>query len=124
MRDVQRRKELDEAAKTRGVKIDVEHLDVVADGAAEKIRELILKYGPVYALVNNAGIAIGGAFEEKSEADARDQFETNVFGLMAATRAVLPTMRAAGRGRIINVSSMSGRIALPLLSTYAATKHA
>ncbi len=86
--------------------------------------ELTLKYGPIYALVNNAGVACGGAFEEQSEADVRDQFETNVFGLMAVTRGVLPSMRAAQRGRIINVSSLSGRVAFPLLSVYAATKHA
>jgi NAD(P)-dependent dehydrogenase (short-subunit alcohol dehydrogenase family) len=126
MRDVDRRKALDEAAKARGVStsISVEQLDVTADNVAPKIRELVLKYGPFYGLVNNAGIAIGGVFEEQSEADVRAQFETNVFGLMAVTRAVLPTMRAAKRGRIINLSSVSGRVGLPLVSTYAATKHA
>jgi NAD(P)-dependent dehydrogenase (short-subunit alcohol dehydrogenase family) len=124
MRNLDRRKELDEAAKARGVSLSVEQLDVTADNVAPKIRELVLKYGPFYGLVNNAGIAIGGAFEEQSEADVREQFETNVFGLMAVTRAVLPTMRAAKRGRIINVSSVSGRVGLPLVSTYAATKHA
>ena len=124
MRDIQRRKDLDEAAKARGVSLSVEQLDVTADHVAPKIRELVLKYGPFYGLVNNAGIAIGGVFEEQSEADVRAQFETNVFGLMAVTRAVLPTMRAANRGRIINVSSISGRVGLPLVSAYAATKHA
>ena len=128
MRDVDRRKALDEAAQARGgsvsALISVEQLDVTADHVVPKIRELVLKYGPFYGLVNNAGIAIGGVFEEQSEADVRAQFETNVFGLMAVTRAVLPTMRAAKRGRIINVSSISGRVGLPLVSTYAATKHA
>jgi NAD(P)-dependent dehydrogenase (short-subunit alcohol dehydrogenase family) len=124
MRDVDRRKALDEAAKARGVSVAVEQLDVTAEHVVPKIRELVLKYGPFYGLVNNAGIAVGGAFEEQSEADVREQFETNVFGLMAVTRAVLPSMRAAKRGRIINVSSISGRVGLPLVSTYAATKHA
>jgi len=124
MRSPERGKPLLEAAAARGVSLDVEQLDVTAAGAADKIRELTLKYGPVYALVNNAGIAWGGAFEEQSEADVREQFETNVFGMMAVTRAVLPSMRAAERGRIINVSSLSGRVAFPLLSVYAATKHA
>ncbi len=124
MRDVDRRKALDEATKARGVSVSVEQLDVTAGHVVPKIRELVLKYGPFYGLVNNAGLAIGGAFEEQSEADVREQFETNVFGLMAVTRAVLPTMRAAKRGRIINVSSISGRVGLPLVSTYAATKHA
>ncbi len=124
MRSPDRGKPLLEAAAARGVTLDVEQLDVTSAGAAGKIRELTLKYGPVYALVNNAGIARGGAFEEQSEADVRDQFETNVFGMMVVTRAVLPSMRAAARGRIINVSSLSGRVAFPLLSVYAATKHA
>ena len=124
MRDLERRKALDDAAKERGVTLAVEQLDVTADNVTPKIRELVLKYGPVFGLVNNAGIAVGGAFEEQSEADVREQFETNVFGLMAVTRAVLPTMRAAQRGRIVNVSSISGRVGLPLVSAYAATKHA
>lgn len=124
MRDLGRRQALDDAAKARGVSIDVEQLDVTTDQVAPKVRELVLKYGPFFGLVNNAGIAIGAVFEEQSEADVREQFETNVFGLMAVTRAVLPAMRAAQRGRIINVSSISGRVGLPLVSTYAATKHA
>lgn len=124
MRNIEKRKALDEAAKARGVTVYVERLDVIGEDAPAKIKELVLKYGPVFALVNNAGIAIGGAFEEQTDADAREQFETNVFGLMSVTRAALPSMRASGRGRIINVSSISGRIALPLSSIYAATKHA
>lgn len=124
LRNLDKRAALEKAAKARAVKIDIEHLDVTHESVDTKVRELILKYGPFYGLVNNAGIAVAGAFEEQSEADVRDQFETNVFGLMAVTRAVLPTMRAAGRGRIVNVSSVSGRIAFPLLGVYAATKHA
>ena len=124
MRDLTRREALEKAAAARKVRVDVEQLDVNADNLGAKVRELILKYGPVFALVNNAGIAVAGVFEEQSEADTRGQFETNVFGLMAVTRALLPAMRAAGRGRIINVSSISGRLAFPALSIYAATKHA
>jgi NAD(P)-dependent dehydrogenase (short-subunit alcohol dehydrogenase family) len=124
MRNLERRKPVDEQAKARGLSIDVEQLDVTTPAAAGKVRELVMKYGPFYGLVNNAGISVGGVFEEQSEEDVRDQFETNVFGMMAVTRAVLPSMRAAQRGRIINVSSMSGRIGMPLLSIYAATKHA
>jgi NAD(P)-dependent dehydrogenase (short-subunit alcohol dehydrogenase family) len=124
MRNLARRQALEEAAAARAVSVEIEQLDVTAEGAEAKVRELVLKYGPIYALVNNAGIAVDGAFEEQSEVDIRDQFETNVFGLMAVTRAVLPSMRAAGRGRIINLSSISGRVALPLVSAYAATKHA
>lgn len=124
MRNLERRRDLEKAAAERGVSLDVEQLDVTSEGLPSKIRELILKYGPFYGLVNNAGIAIAGVFEEQSEADIREQFETNVFGTMAATRAVLPAMRASRRGRIINISSVSGRVGFPVLSIYAASKHA
>jgi len=124
LRNLDKRKTLEKAANARGVKLDIEQLDVTQESAGAKVRELVLKYGPFYALVNNAGIAVAGAFEEQSDSDVRDQFETNVFGVMAVTRAVLPAMRAAGRGRIVNVSSVSGRVAFPLLAVYAATKHA
>jgi len=126
MRDLGRREALEKAAKERKVKVDIERLDVTspAEIITEKVRELLLKYGPFFSLVNNAGIAIGGPFEEQTEEDLRAQFETNVFGLMAVTRAILPSMRAAGRGRIVNVSSTSGRVAMPCLSIYASTKHA
>ncbi|MCC6554825.1 MAG: SDR family NAD(P)-dependent oxidoreductase [Polyangiaceae bacterium] len=124
MRNLGRRGALEAAAKARGASLEIEQLDVTAPGAQDKIKELILKYGPIYGVVNNAGIAVGGAFEEQSEAEVREQFETNVFGVMAVTRAVLPAMRAARRGRIINVSSISGLVGLPGVSVYAATKHA
>lgn len=124
MRDPQKRAALEKAARDRGVRVDIEQLDVTHESAGTKVRELILKYGPFHTLVNNAGIAVAGAFEEQSSEDVRDQFETNVFGLMEVTRAVLPSMRAARRGRVINVSSISGRIGFPLLASYAATKHA
>jgi NAD(P)-dependent dehydrogenase (short-subunit alcohol dehydrogenase family) len=124
LRNLKKRGAVERAAADRGVRLDIEQLDVTGEDADAKVREIVLKYGPIYALVNNAGIAVGGAFEEQSEKDVRDQFETNVFGLMSVTRAALPSMRAAGRGRIINVSSVSGRLAFPLLAVYAATKHA
>lgn len=124
MRNLGKRSALEQAAEARGVRIDVEQLDVTSPTSTAKIRELVLKYGPFYGLVNNAGIAVGGAFEEQSDKNIREQFETNVFGLMATTRALLPCMRAAGRGRIVNVSSLSGRVAFPGVSIYAATKHA
>lgn len=124
LRNLERRKELEAAAAEHHVHVDIEQLDVTAPDVGAKVGELVLKYGPIYALVNNASVAIAGVFEEQGEPEAREQFEANVFGLMAVTRAVLPTMRAQGRGRIINVSSVSGRVALPGLATYAATKFA
>jgi NAD(P)-dependent dehydrogenase (short-subunit alcohol dehydrogenase family) len=76
------------------------------------------------ALVNNAGFATAGALAELSDRDLRAQFETNVFGLMALTRAVLPAMLERGEGRIVNISSVSGRIPAPLLGAYHASKYA
>jgi NAD(P)-dependent dehydrogenase (short-subunit alcohol dehydrogenase family) len=124
LRGLERTAALEAAARARGVTLDIEQLDVTSGNVSAKVKELILKYGPLFAVVNNAGIAVGGAFEEQAESDVRAQFETNVFGLMAVTRAVLPSMRAAGRGRVINVSSVSGFVGLPGVSVYAATKHA
>lgn len=124
MRNLDRSMALSRTAEAASVALELEQLDVTDDEVGDKVRELVLKYGPIDALVNNAGIAVAGVFEEQSERDVRDQFETNVFGAMAVTRALLPSMRAASRGRIVNVSSISGRIGLPCLSAYTATKHA
>ena len=76
------------------------------------------------ALVNNAGYGLHGPFEETSLDDIRKQFETNVFGAVALTQMVLPGMRAKGFGRIVNISSMGGRITLPGGAFYHGTKHA
>jgi NAD(P)-dependent dehydrogenase (short-subunit alcohol dehydrogenase family) len=76
------------------------------------------------ALVNNAGFATAGALAELSDRDLRAQFETNVFGLMTLTRGILPAMLARSRGRVINVSSVSGRVPAPVLGAYHASKYA
>lgn len=124
MRDPAERDELERQAKERGVHVDIEQLDVTTRDLSEKVRELTLKYGPVFALVNAASVAVGGVFEQQTDAEVRSQFETNVLGLLGVTRAVLPAMRAAQRGRIVNVSCVAGRMGLPALSVFAATRHA
>src|SRR5579883_1621930 len=78
----------------------------------------------VYALVNNAGYGLAGPLEEVSDADLRAQFDTNFFGLMAVTRAFLPAMRARRAGRIVNVSSSGGRVSIPMVGAYHASKFA
>jgi len=78
----------------------------------------------VDVLVNNAGYATVGPLAELSDADLRAQFETNVFGLMSVTRTFVGDMLERGRGRVINVSSVSGRLPAPLLGAYHASKYA
>jgi NAD(P)-dependent dehydrogenase (short-subunit alcohol dehydrogenase family) len=124
MRNLERRDELERRAREAGAAVAIEQLDVTDVEVRERVQELVLKYGPIFGLVNNAGIAIAGPFEEQSDRDVREQFETNVFGAMAVTRALLPSMRASRRGRIVMVSSISGRLAFPGLGVYAASKHA
>ncbi len=75
-------------------------------------------------LINNAGYGLEGAFEEVPMTDIRRQFETNVFGLIAMTKLVLPAMRRQRWGRIVNLSSMGGKLTFPGGSYYHATKHA
>ncbi|HEU5055205.1 MAG TPA: SDR family NAD(P)-dependent oxidoreductase, partial [Kofleriaceae bacterium] len=80
--------------------------------------------GGVDVLVNNAGYGLGGSVEDLSMEELREQFETNFFGLVAVTKRVLPGMRERRHGRIINVSSIAGRVALPGVSAYNASKFA
>jgi NAD(P)-dependent dehydrogenase (short-subunit alcohol dehydrogenase family) len=80
--------------------------------------------GAVGILVNNAGYGLEGAFETTPMSEVRRQFETNVFGLIRLTQLVLPRMRAQRWGRIVNVSSVGGKITLPGGAYYHATKHA
>ena len=75
-------------------------------------------------LINNAGYGDLGPTELVSDADMRRQFDTNVFGLMAVTRAFLPAMRERGDGRVINVSSIGGRVTMPMFGVYSASKYA
>ena len=82
------------------------------------------KDGPIGALVNNAGYSQSGAIESLPMDNVRKQFETNVFGLIRMCQLVLPGMREAGSGRIVNISSMGGKLTFPGGGIYHATKHA
>jgi len=82
------------------------------------------QYGGVDVLVNNAGYGYQASVEEGDEAEIRRQFDTNVFGLFALTRAVLPGMRLRRRGHVINVTSVAGLVGRPGSGYYAASKHA
>jgi len=87
-------------------------------------REVTATMGGVDILINNAGFAMGGFLEDLSDQDLKDQMNTNVFGYLRVIRSVAPVMRRQGSGKIINVSSISGRVVFPALGSYVASKHA
>src|SRR6266536_2511272 len=100
-------------------------LDVGSETSVQTCVQTILeRTGRIDLLVNNAGVAQGGALEENSLEDARAQFETNVFGVLRMLKAVLPVMRRQGGGQIITVSSLLGVVAMPYLGLYASSKFA
>jgi short-subunit dehydrogenase len=125
MRDVRKQDRLQEACRRAGVGVEVVPLDVTrAESIAAAAQHVHERHGALFALVNNAGYGIGGFFEDLTDAELRDQMETNFWGVLAATRAFLPAMRQTGRGYVINVSSLAGYLATPGLGAYTATKFA
>lgn len=105
--------------------VELVRMDVTDDASVSAaIQEIVQKAGSIEILVNNAGYNLTGALEETSLQEARDQFETNFFGVLRVTNAVLPGMRQAGYGRIINISSVVGFIPAPFMGMYTASKHA
>jgi NAD(P)-dependent dehydrogenase (short-subunit alcohol dehydrogenase family) len=100
-------------------------LDVTNRGASfEAVNKAQQHFGQIDVLINNAGFGLFGAIEEASEVQARQQFETNVFGSLWITQAVLPIMRKQQSGHIIQVSSILGVATLPVLGLYNASKFA
>ncbi len=90
----------------------------------ETVRRINVEVGGVDVLVNNAGFGLYGAVEDISLDEARYQFEVNLFGVARLTQLVLPEMRKRREGKIVNISSMGGKIYTPLGAWYHATKHA
>jgi NAD(P)-dependent dehydrogenase (short-subunit alcohol dehydrogenase family) len=104
--------------------IAMRSLDVRDDKAvAALVDDILREAGRIDVLVNNAGAMLAGAIEETSLAEARDLFDTNFFGAVSATTAVLAHMRRARRGRIIFISSVLGFLPAPFMGIYGATKH-
>src|SRR6266496_4220230 len=100
-------------------------LDVTSDASVSTlVRGVIERFGRIDVLVNNTGTGAAGAAEESSVAQDQRVFDINFFGLVRMTKAALPYMRAAGTGRIINISSVLGLVPAPYMASYAATKHA
>ena len=121
-RDKSRVVDLTEGHEDRALAVDLDVTDAgqiaAAVGAAKS------DFGRIDVLVNNAGYGYQSSVEEGEEDQIRAQFDANVFGLFAITRAILPTMREQRRGHIINITSVAGLIGFPGSGYYAASKHA
>lgn len=127
MRDLNRQQQLLELAHKEGVAdhLHIMQLDVTReDQVHEVVGQVVKQYGAIDLLINNAGYAKGGLVEEIPLSEWRKQFDTNVFGLIQMTQAVLPYMRSKRSGTIINLSSISGLIGFPMMAPYVASKHA
>ena len=114
-------------AEAGSLKLDTVPLDVtsaVSIAAAVNAVDALTKGRGLDALVNNAGFGVLGPTSEIGDSEMRRQYETNVFGLMNVTRAFLPKMVERRSGRVINVSSVGGRITLPYFGVYNSTKYA
>ena len=120
MRSPQKEKDLATSESMLVTRLDVTDPDSIAAAIAAGSE----KFGRIDVLVNNAGFGSNAMFEQSSDADIRAMYETNVFGVMNVSRAVLPLMRKQGAGRIINVTSMAGMFGLPGNSVYVSSKFA
>ncbi len=121
-RDKARVADLVQGAEDRALALDLDVTDAVQVTAAVQAAEA--RFGSIDVLVNNAGYGYQASVEEGEESEIRAQFDANVFGLFALTRAILPGMRARRRGHVLNVTSVAGFIGFPGSGYYAASKHA
>jgi NAD(P)-dependent dehydrogenase (short-subunit alcohol dehydrogenase family) len=125
MRDIAQAGDLNALARDRGVRLRILPLDVTnRQSIREAVETIVAESGGIYGVINNAGVALRGYFEDLEDEEIRQVFDANVFGLMAVTKAVIPYMREAGRGRIVLMSSVGGRIGSLGVSAYCATKFA
>ncbi len=124
-RSAEKRAALDQLARERGLPLETVEMDVRDDASVERgVAEVRAKAGGIDVLVNNAGVGYFAVLEEISMDHLRQQFETNFFGAVRVTQAVLPGMRERRRGRIVNMSSAAGKVALPLFGAYSGSKFA
>jgi NAD(P)-dependent dehydrogenase (short-subunit alcohol dehydrogenase family) len=124
-RNAERVAALQQFANARKLPLTAMELDVCEDASVDRaVAEIEKNAGTVDVLVNNAGIAIAAVMEEVTLADLRKQFETNFFGLVRMSQRVLPGMRRKLSGRIINMSSIGGKLVSPLFGPYSSSKHA
>lgn len=120
MRTPRKTQELPESERLRVLRLDVTDRASIDDA----IRGGIAAFGGLDVVVNNAGIGMLSAFEATPETITREVFETNTFGVMAVTQAILPHFRERRAGTLINVTSSVGIVPMPLVAVYTASKHA
>lgn len=125
MRNLGKSKNIREIANKDNLPLHVIQLDVSDDGSVrDAITKIVTAEKRIDVLVNNAGYGLFGSVEDMSMEEIKAQFETNFFGVVRVTQQVLPVMRKQRSGKIVNVSSVGGRIGLPVLSAYHSTKFA
>jgi NAD(P)-dependent dehydrogenase (short-subunit alcohol dehydrogenase family) len=126
MRNLNKAENIKSVATKESLPLRVKQLDVTEDLSVKNAVEAILSEtgGIIDILVNNAGYGLNGAFEDIAMDEIKAQYETNFFGLIRVTQAVLPTMRRRKSGTIVNISSGAGRFGFPSGSAYASTKFA
>jgi len=125
MRSLNKSENVKSIAAKENLPIRITQLDVTDSVSINNAVQAILsETGRIDVLVNNAGYVLDGAFEDLSMDEIKAQYETNVFGLIRTTQAVLPAMRKQKSGTIVNISSIAGRIGYPGGSAYISTKFA
>ena len=125
MRNFDKSKVITNIKQKEKLSLEVLKLDVTTDESVnEAIQKITHEQGRIDVLVNNAGYALVGPFEELAIEEFKEQFETNVFGVIRVTQAVLPIMRRQKSGTIVNISSIAGKIGFPLTSAYVSSKFA
>jgi NAD(P)-dependent dehydrogenase (short-subunit alcohol dehydrogenase family) len=125
MRNLSKSQEILDITKKECLPLKVLTLDVTDEKSTQKAIEMVMyEQNRIDILVNNAGYSLVGALEQISMDEIKEEFETNFFGIIKLIQKVLPLMRKQRSGRIINVSSLAGRIGLPLASAYVSSKFA
>jgi NAD(P)-dependent dehydrogenase (short-subunit alcohol dehydrogenase family) len=125
MRNPNKGENISSIATKENLPIHIKQLDVTDDVSVKNaIQAILSETGRIDILVNNAGYGLNGALEDLAMDEIKAQYETNVFGLIRTTQAVLPIMRGQKSGTIVNISSGAGRFGIPGVSAYVSTKFA
>jgi len=124
-RSAEKRAELDRLAASKKLPLESLELDVCDDGSVNRaVQQVLQMAGNIDVLINNAGVGLMAVAEELKLDDLRRLYETNIFGLLRVTQAVLPHMRARKSGRVLMLSSVAGILTPPTYGAYSSSKHA